>query len=129
MQSQETDVHAMYRALGASPVPIAVTEVLSSLQTGDVDGYGQTPLLPWPRPVPGGQALHPVRTHLPTRRRGGEQEVVDRLRPSDQAALTAGAAQEAAEAVAMCDLGLLLENFKAAKVAIHKLTPAQRAAL
>lgn len=45
MRSQESDVHiAMYKALGASPVPIAVTEVLSSLQTGVVDGFDNTPL-------------------------------------------------------------------------------------
>lgn len=45
MRSQESEVHiAMYKALGASPVPIAVTEVLSSLQTGVVDGFDNTPL-------------------------------------------------------------------------------------
>lgn len=45
MRAQESDVHiAMYKALGASPVPIAVTEVLSSLQTGVVDGFDNTPL-------------------------------------------------------------------------------------
>ena len=45
MRSQESSVHiAMYKALGASPVPIAVTEVLSSLQTGVVDGFDNTPL-------------------------------------------------------------------------------------
>ncbi|RMG20529.1 MAG: TRAP transporter substrate-binding protein [Deltaproteobacteria bacterium] len=45
MRSQESDVHLeMYRALGASPVPIAATEVLSSLQTGVVEGFDNTPL-------------------------------------------------------------------------------------
>ena len=45
MRSQENDVHiAMYKAFGASPVPIPTTEVLTSLQTGVVDGYDQTPL-------------------------------------------------------------------------------------
>ncbi len=45
MRSQESDVHIeMYRALGASPVPIAATEVLSSLQTGVVEGFDNTPL-------------------------------------------------------------------------------------
>jgi len=45
MRSQEADTHLqMYRAYGASPVPIAATEVLSSLQTGVVDGFDNTPL-------------------------------------------------------------------------------------
>ena len=45
MRSQESPVHLeTYRALGASPNPIAVGEVLSSLQTGHVDGFDNTPL-------------------------------------------------------------------------------------
>lgn len=45
MRSQETDVHLnTWRAFEASPVPIAVTEVLSSLQTGVVQGFDNTPL-------------------------------------------------------------------------------------
>lgn len=45
MRSQEAPVHLeMYRAFGASPVPIPVTEVLTSLQTGVIDGYDNTPL-------------------------------------------------------------------------------------
>ncbi|MBL4688018.1 MAG: TRAP transporter substrate-binding protein [Nannocystaceae bacterium] len=45
MRSQESDVHLdSWRAMGASPVPITVTEVLSSLQTNVVDGFDNTPL-------------------------------------------------------------------------------------
>ena len=45
MRAQENPVHlAMYRAFGASPVPIPVTEVLTSMQTGVIDGYDNTPL-------------------------------------------------------------------------------------
>lgn len=45
MRSQESPVHlAMYRAMGASPVQIPTTEALTSLQTGVVDGFDQTPL-------------------------------------------------------------------------------------
>lgn len=45
MRSQENAIHlATYRAFGASPVPIPTTEALTSLQTGIVDGYDQTPL-------------------------------------------------------------------------------------
>jgi len=45
MRSQEALVHLeTYRALGATPVPIDVTNVLTSLQTGAVDGFDNTPL-------------------------------------------------------------------------------------
>lgn len=45
MRSQESEVHlATYRALGASPVAVDVTNVLTSLQTGVVDGFDNTPL-------------------------------------------------------------------------------------
>jgi len=45
MRSQESLVHLeTYRALKALPQPIAVTEVLTALQTGVVDGFDNTPL-------------------------------------------------------------------------------------
>lgn len=45
MRSQEHDLHLqMYRSFGASPVPIPVTEVLTSMQTGVIDGWDNTPL-------------------------------------------------------------------------------------
>ena len=45
MRSQESLVHVeTYRALGALPQPIAVTEVLPALQTGVVDGFDNTPI-------------------------------------------------------------------------------------
>lgn len=45
MRSQESSVHVeTYRALGASPVPISVGEVQSSLQTNVVQGFDNTPL-------------------------------------------------------------------------------------
>jgi len=45
MRSQESKLHLeTYKALGASPAEIAVPEVLSSLQTGAIDGYSNTPL-------------------------------------------------------------------------------------
>lgn len=45
MRSQESRVHLeMYRALGALPQPISVTEALSALQTGVVDGFDNTPI-------------------------------------------------------------------------------------
>lgn len=45
MRSQENPIHLeMYRAFGASPVPIPTTEALTSLQTGVVDGFDQAPI-------------------------------------------------------------------------------------
>lgn len=45
MRVQENPVHiAMYKALGASAVPIPVTEVTQSLATGNVDGFDQATL-------------------------------------------------------------------------------------
>jgi TRAP-type C4-dicarboxylate transport system substrate-binding protein len=45
MRSQESRIHIeTYKALGASPVELPVPEVLSSLQTGVVDGFSNTPL-------------------------------------------------------------------------------------
>ena len=46
MRSQESEVHVeTYRALGASPVTIPVSEVLSSLQTGVVSGFDNTAII------------------------------------------------------------------------------------
>ncbi len=46
MRSQESEVHLeTYRALDASPVPISGGEVMSSLQTGVVDGFDNTALI------------------------------------------------------------------------------------
>lgn len=45
MRSQESQVYLdMYKALGASPVQMGITEVLSALQTGVIDGYDNTKL-------------------------------------------------------------------------------------
>ena len=45
MRSQESVIHlATYKAFGAAPVELPVPEVLSSLNTGVVDGFSNTPL-------------------------------------------------------------------------------------
>lgn len=45
MRAQESEVYInFYKALGATPVPIATPEVLVALKTGMVDGYDQTPV-------------------------------------------------------------------------------------
>ncbi|MEZ0313130.1 MAG: TRAP transporter substrate-binding protein [Myxococcota bacterium] len=43
MRSQESPVHlGMYKALGASPMPLPITEVPQALATGNVDGFDQS---------------------------------------------------------------------------------------
>jgi TRAP-type C4-dicarboxylate transport system substrate-binding protein len=45
MRSQESDVHTMmYSALGANAVTLPISEVLTGLQTGIVDGFDNSPL-------------------------------------------------------------------------------------
>jgi TRAP-type C4-dicarboxylate transport system substrate-binding protein len=45
IRSQQSDVHlSLWKEWKVSPVPMAITEVLSSLQTGVVDGYDNTEL-------------------------------------------------------------------------------------
>ncbi len=45
MRSQESDVYVnFYKALSATPVPMATPEVVTALKTGLVDGYDQTPV-------------------------------------------------------------------------------------
>lgn len=45
IRSMDSQVHLnMWRAMGASPVPMAMTETLSGLKTGVVDGFDNTPL-------------------------------------------------------------------------------------
>ncbi len=59
MRSQESGVHlTTYRTFGASPVPIPTTEALTSIQTGVVDGYDQTPLFTF------AASWHTVSTHF-----------------------------------------------------------------
>jgi TRAP-type C4-dicarboxylate transport system substrate-binding protein len=45
MRSQESPIHiATWKSMGASPIEMAVSEVLPALNTGLVDGFAQTPL-------------------------------------------------------------------------------------
>ncbi|MDG1481823.1 MAG: TRAP transporter substrate-binding protein [Myxococcota bacterium] len=45
MRSQESDVHTMmYEALGSNAVTLPISEVLTGLQTGIVDGFDNSPL-------------------------------------------------------------------------------------
>jgi tripartite ATP-independent transporter DctP family solute receptor len=65
MRSQESPVHlAMYQAFGAVPVPIPVTEVLTSLQTGVVQGYDNTPLFAFAAQWTTGTKFYSLTRHI-----------------------------------------------------------------
>lgn len=132
MRSQTNDAHLeMYRALGASPVPIEVTEVLSSLQTGVVDGFDNTPLFTFAASWHKGikhysltEAIYQPGLVVANKEWFGKQtkEVQD--------ALVFDAAGEAVRGrKAVRELGpLLLENFKNEKIAVHELTADEKLA-
>ncbi|MFZ5468282.1 MAG: TRAP transporter substrate-binding protein [Myxococcota bacterium] len=126
MRSQESDVHIeMYRSFGASPVPIAVTEVLSSLQTKVVDGFDNTPLFTfaasWYQGVTDFTLVDAI--YQP----GivvANKAWFDKLDPKDQALLLADAKGEAQRGrKAVRELApLLLDNFKNAGIKVHLLS-------
>ncbi|HNH47819.1 MAG TPA: TRAP transporter substrate-binding protein DctP [Myxococcota bacterium] len=65
MRSQENPVHIeMYKAFGATPVPIPTTEVLTSLQTGVVEGYDNTPLFAFAAQWTSGTKYFSVTRHM-----------------------------------------------------------------
>lgn len=133
MRSQESEVHIeMYRALGASPVPIAVTEVLSSLQTKVVDGFDQTPLFTFAASWQQGikhytltEAIYQPGVIV------ANKAWFDKLPPEDQKILRADAKGEAVRGRAgVRELApLLVENFKNAGITVHTLSAEEKAAL
>jgi len=65
MRSQESPVHLqMYRSFGATPTPIPVTEVLTSLQTGVIDGYDNTPLFAFAAQWHGSTKFMSITNHI-----------------------------------------------------------------
>ncbi|MBX7117163.1 MAG: TRAP transporter substrate-binding protein DctP [Myxococcaceae bacterium] len=130
MRSQENEVHLeMYRALGASPVPISVTEVLSSLQTKVVDGFDNTPLFTF-----AASWYQGVKHYSLTEAIYQPGIVVankawfDKLAPADQKMIMGDPKADAIKGrKGVRELApLLIENFKAAKIEVHTLTPAER---
>ncbi len=131
MRSQESEAHLeMYRMLGASPVPIAVTEVLSALQTGVVDGFDNTPLFTF------AASWHKGIKHYSVTEAIYQPGIVvankqwfDKLTPEDQKPFIGDQIGEAARGrKAVRDLApLLIENFKNDKIAVYPLTDAEKA--
>lgn len=132
MRSQTNEAHLeMYRALGASPVPIEVTEVLSSLQTGVVDGFDNTPLFTFAASWHKGikhysltEAIYQPGIVV------ANKEWFDKQAKDVQAALVADAAGEAVRGRrGVRELApLLLENFKNEKIGLHQLTADEKMA-
>ncbi len=131
MRSQENDAHIeMYRALGALPVPIAVTEVLSALQTGVVDGFDNTPLFTF------AASWHKGIKHYSLTEAIYQPGIVvankawfDKLSPEDQKTLIGDQHGEAVTGrKGVRELApLLVENFRADKIQVHTVSPEQKA--
>lgn len=132
MRSQQSDVHLnTWRALGASPVPIPVTEVLTSLQTGAVDGFDNTELFTF-----AGSWYQSI-THFTLTRHSYQPGFVIASRkfwedlPKHMQTMLLGDPQ------AMADDGrkgirrlepALIKNFENAGISVHKSTDSERKA-
>jgi tripartite ATP-independent transporter DctP family solute receptor len=130
MRSQENPVHiGLYKALGASPVPIPTTEVLTSLQTGVVDGYDNTALFAQAAQWASSTKYYTVTNHIYQPAAIVYNKAFFYSLPADvQADLKSPRAalmQEMREEIRTLDT-MLLDNFKAMKVQVYALTPAER---
>ena len=131
MRSQESSVHLeTFRALGASPVPIPVTEVLTGLQTGVVDGFSNTPLFSFAASWYQGIKHYTVTEHIyQPAAILISKKVFDGLSPDLQKIVLGDAKQQAVEGrVGVRALTpYLLQNFTNAKIEVCKLDAAQKA--
>lgn len=131
MRAQESLVHIeMYKAFGASPVPIAATEVLSSLQTGVVDGFDNTPLFSFAASWYTAIKYYTVTEHIyQPAAIILNKSFYDGLSPELQKAITDAPEDETdwgRKAVrALTDE--LLKNFERAGIQVKSLTPAEKA--
>lgn len=131
MRSQQSEVHLeMYRALGASPVPIAVTEVLSALQTGAVDGFDNTHLLTfatgWYKMIKHyslAEAIYQPGVVVANKRWYASLSREDRKILLEDQAEQAARGRRAVRALN----DLLLENLRKANVQVHRLTDSEKA--
>lgn len=131
MRSQESPVHLeMYRAFGASPVPIAVTEVLTSLQTGVVDGYDNSPLYSMAAQWTSATKYYTVTRHIyQPAAIVFNKTFFDGLPAAYQQQLLgarADLAPQMRKEIRALD-PLLIDNLKAMSIQVKELTPAERA--
>lgn len=132
MRSQESEVHLQtYRAFGASPVAIDVTNVLTSLQTGVVDGFDNTPLFAF------ATSWYQGAEHLNLSQHSYQPGIVvyskswfDDLPADLQEVLTSVPAEittDGREQVRRMD-PILIRNLERAGLTVHRPTAAERAA-
>ena len=130
MRSQEQKVHLeMYRQFGASPVPIPVTEVLTSLQTGVIDGYDNTPLFAQAAQWTSATNYFTVTEHIyQPAAIAFNKAWFDALTPADQAVLISARTdlmpKSRREIRALTPI--LIENLSAMDIEVHALTAAER---
>jgi tripartite ATP-independent transporter DctP family solute receptor len=131
MRSQEAQVHIdFWSAIGASPVPIAITETLSSLQTGVVDGFDNTPLFTF------AASLYQAVGHFTLTKHIYQPGIIvmskktwDKLPPDLQAIMfedPAKLAKQSRRGVRAMN-PQLIENFKNAGIAVNELSKSDRA--
>jgi tripartite ATP-independent transporter DctP family solute receptor len=131
MRSQESEVHLYtYRAIGALPQPIAVTEVLSSLQTGVVDGFDNTPLFAFAASWYQGIKNYSVSEHIYQPAAVLiSREAFDKMPEDMKKVILGDARKQAAEGRAgVRAIGdALLKNFELAKIGVYRLTAEEKA--
>lgn len=132
MRSQQGDVHLnTWRALGASPQPIPVTEAMTALQTGVVDGFDNTPLFTF------AASWYQAITHFTLTRHsyqpamavinkdvwnGLPKDVQEALRPDIAAESAYG--RKKVRAIKQ----QLIDNFGAAGIKVHETTRSEKSA-
>lgn len=130
MRSQQTDAHLdTWRGLGASPVPMPVTEVLSSLQTGVVDGFDNTPLFTF------AASWYQAIDHYTLTQHSYQPGIIavnkeywDGLPKDIQTALLGDPGAEARKHRKMVRAmePVLVENFRTAGIAVHESTASEK---
>lgn len=132
MRSQQSDVHLnMWRSMGATPEPIPITETLTALQTGVVDGFDNTPLFTF------AASLYRSASHFTLTEHIYQPAVVVvnldtwNSLPQDVKELLGGDmkgdSQYGRKKVRALNPALI-DNFKAANIAVHKSTSSERTA-
>ncbi|MFZ5482318.1 MAG: TRAP transporter substrate-binding protein [Myxococcota bacterium] len=131
MRSQESPVHIeMYRAFGASPTPIPITEVLTSMQTGVIDGYDNTPLFSMAAQLTSATKFFTVTQHIYQPAAIVYNKAFFDALPADQKALLLsarnGLMQRMRKEIRALE-PILLQNFAAMKVQVYTPTAAELA--
>jgi TRAP-type C4-dicarboxylate transport system substrate-binding protein len=133
VRSQPTNTHLeTWKALGAKPKPIAVTEVLTQLQSGAIDGFDNTPLFTFAASWHKGISHYTLTEHsyqpglvvinleafnaLP-------QDIKDLVLADPE-----GEARKGRKGVRAMN-PLLIDNFKNEGIAVHESTASEKAAL